>query len=353
MRATTTKYNTQQGATMSIQSIQSSIEELVSKPFFRSQVVDKLQRYPLVDLQLERIRSSIKLDDIIDDDIDATTVAFRVLASLTKPTPLQNIALTIGYSFVSDPQTAAILGLLILSQLKDTNLFEVSAGGQLIPKVTYPIVQSLWELKTFPPPMVCEPIELSDEVKSPYVTKALPFNLITNKDYALDVDYEFYPIDVLNILNSNQWKLTSIAPHVERLHPDPVGLDYVKGLLSDKPFYFVHNYDFRGRIYCRGYHLNYQGMPSDKASVVLNYPSKSRDAIRYIYAELGQLLSDKKLPLSKRVDLSIDAKIEDLPPTKKLPLIIKAFEAAEFKQSWGGYSLQHTPRRFSFRATDT
>jgi DNA-directed RNA polymerase len=34
-------------------------------------------------------------------------------------------------------------------------------------------------------------------------------------------------------------------------------------------FYLTHKYDKRGRVYCQGYHINYQGAPWNKATIQL------------------------------------------------------------------------------------
>ena len=34
-------------------------------------------------------------------------------------------------------------------------------------------------------------------------------------------------------------------------------------------FYLTHKYDKRGRVYCQGYHINYQGAPWNKATILL------------------------------------------------------------------------------------
>jgi hypothetical protein len=40
-------------------------------------------------------------------------------------------------------------------------------------------------------------------------------------------------------------------------------------LVYGNEFYLTHKYDKRGRIYCQGYHVNYQGAPWNKATVEL------------------------------------------------------------------------------------
>jgi hypothetical protein len=40
-------------------------------------------------------------------------------------------------------------------------------------------------------------------------------------------------------------------------------------LLHGNEFYLTHRYDKRGRVYCQGYHINYQGAPWNKAVIEL------------------------------------------------------------------------------------
>ncbi len=49
---------------------------------------------------------------------------------------------------------------------------------------------------------------------------------------------------------------------------DRTSRDIIKGLMTiTDTFYMTHKYDKRGRTYCQGYHINYQGTPWNKAVV--------------------------------------------------------------------------------------
>lgn len=51
---------------------------------------------------------------------------------------------------------------------------------------------------------------------------------------------------------------------------DRTAKDVLKLLLKESnKFYLTHKYDKRGRIYCQGYHVNYQGAPWNKAVIEL------------------------------------------------------------------------------------
>lgn len=49
---------------------------------------------------------------------------------------------------------------------------------------------------------------------------------------------------------------------------DSTALDVIKLLIQEgNMFYMTHKYDKRGRVYCQGYHVNYQGNPWNKAVI--------------------------------------------------------------------------------------
>ena len=74
---------------------------------------------------------------------------------------------------------------------------------------------------------------------------------------------QYVCLDTLNLLNQTPLKLNQ---KVMDLY-DPYGDDHkfrrdskqVLEILGENPFWLEWKYDFRGRVYCRGYHANVQG----------------------------------------------------------------------------------------------
>jgi len=133
------------------------------------------------------------------------------------------------------------------------------------------------EESQFLPPMVCEPLELTHNYSSGYLTHNDSLILGTGNHHDGDIC-----LDVLNIMNKVALKLdTDFLCKVEE---EPTfDLDtqdkldqwnkfkeqsyMMYSLLASQGnrFYFNHKVDKRGRIYCHGYHVSTQGTSFKKA----------------------------------------------------------------------------------------
>lgn len=138
----------------------------------------------------------------------------------------------------------------------------------------------------FPPPMFCKPKKVRRNSESGYLTidtSVMTRGSHTNEDVCLDV---------INILNSFEYKLnldtlnySSMYKSLNQKKKGETQLEYLKRLKQwqrfdketralienhyseDDTIWFTHGYDKRGRIYCRGYHFNYQGCEWRKALI--------------------------------------------------------------------------------------
>jgi hypothetical protein len=151
-----------------------------------------------------------------------------------------------------------------------------------------PDVQAELDRYQFPMPMVVEPKELKDNSDSGYYTGHSSV-ILRDNHHDLDVC-----LDHLNHVNKtrfrinqrvatmvkNQWK------HLDKPKPDEELREYHKrvkqfekydrtahdvlnhlGLATEGEFFLTHKYDKRGRTYCQGYHVNYQGTAWNKAVI--------------------------------------------------------------------------------------
>ncbi len=139
----------------------------------------------------------------------------------------------------------------------------------------------------FPLPMVIEPLPVTHNKQSGYVTKHGSIILRNNHhddDVCLDhinrVNKIPFKIDeVVARLVKNEWRNMDKPKEGESKQEfekrkrafekyDRVAHD-VLGLLTQEGnhFYLTHKYDKRGRIYCVGYHVSYQGAPWNKAVI--------------------------------------------------------------------------------------
>ena len=142
-------------------------------------------------------------------------------------------------------------------------------------------LKSFIEISQYLPPMVCEPLELTHNYSSGYLTHNDSLILGSGNHHDGDIC-----LDTLNLMNKVALKLdTQFLCKVEE---DPTfELDtqdkedawrrfktqsYIFYSLmeqQDNRFYFTHKVDKRGRAYSQGYHLNPQGSSFKKAMLEL------------------------------------------------------------------------------------
>lgn len=139
----------------------------------------------------------------------------------------------------------------------------------------------------YPLPMVIPPLEVTDNTQTGYLTIK---NSLILKDNHHDDDI---CLDHINRVNQVKLRLNMVV--AEHVHNTWKGLDkkqagedtetferrkrsfekYMKTSkatmqlleISGNEFYLTHKYDKRGRCYCQGYHVNYQGNPWNKAVI--------------------------------------------------------------------------------------
>lgn len=148
-------------------------------------------------------------------------------------------------------------------------------------------VQEMLNMYQYPMPMVVPPQELIENMQSAYLTST---NSVILKDNHHEDDV---CLDHLNNINRikfsinmdvvqfvrNQWRNLDKPKEGETTQDfekrkkafekyDKSSKEVIKRLtdITDE-FFFTHRYDKRGRTYCQGYHVNYQGTPWNKACV--------------------------------------------------------------------------------------
>lgn len=151
-------------------------------------------------------------------------------------------------------------------------------------------VQEEIDIYQFPLPMVTEPREIKDNKTSGYL---LSDSSVILKDNHHDDDV---CLDHLNRMNRirfslNQEVVTKMQNEWSNLDKPKIGEskeDYTKRIRAfekydrtsrtviqqlvdiGNEFHLTHKYDKRGRIYCQGYHVNYQGNTWSKAIIELS-----------------------------------------------------------------------------------
>lgn len=151
-----------------------------------------------------------------------------------------------------------------------------------------PDVQAEIDRYQYPLPMVVPPLPLKDNHDTGYYTSR---NSVILRDNHHDDDVCLESLDQINAtrFRINQDVSTTIRNrwrHLDKPKPDEDMSEYRKrvkafekydrtahdviqhlGLAAEGEFYLTHKYDKRGRIYCQGYVVNYQGTEWNKAVI--------------------------------------------------------------------------------------
>jgi hypothetical protein len=177
---------------------------------------------------------------------------------------------------------AELLGVLCRTDAFDIDKPDRMASLTLVSRMNLPVnLVDFIENSQYLPPMVCEPLELTHNFSSGYLTHNDSLILGTGNHHDGDIC-----LDVLNLMNRVALRLdTDFLSTVEE---EPTfGLDtqdkeelwadfkrqsykfYNLMVQCGNKFYLTHKVDKRGRIYAGGYHINTQGTAFKKASIEL------------------------------------------------------------------------------------
>ena len=187
-----------------------------------------------------------------------------------------------------DDKPAAINTMAeILAVLCETNVFEIFKThkmGSLYIHHNYEFPPELADFIAnceYLPPMVCKPLELENNYSSGYLTHSDSLVLGSGNHHAGDLC-----LDVLNSINgvacSLDLEFLSQIEEEPKNKPEDINqltnwnnfkkqsheMYKLMNRLGNK-FYFTHKVDKRGRLYCQGYHLSYQGAAYKKAMIEL------------------------------------------------------------------------------------
>lgn len=177
---------------------------------------------------------------------------------------------------------AELLAVLCLTDAFDITKADKSASLMLVSRIPLPYgVVEFIRNSEYLPPMVCEPLELTHNYSSGYLTHNDSLILGTGNHHDGDIC-----LDVLNTMNKVALKLdTHFLSTVEE---EPTfELDnqdkteqwhafkqksyefYSLMVQQGNQFYLTHKVDKRGRIYAMGYHITTQGTAFKKAQIEL------------------------------------------------------------------------------------
>lgn len=193
------------------------------------------------------------------------------------------IACRLGFSDRRDAiaTTAELIAVLCMTDAFDI-IKEPGLSLMLESKIPLPEkVVKFIENSQYLPPMVCEPLELTHNFSSGYLTHNDSLILGTGNHHDGDIC-----LDVLNIMNKVALKLdTDFLCTVEEEPTFELDSQEKEDLWNSfkrqsyefyhlmvsqgNKFYLTHKVDKRGRIYASGYHITTQGTAFKKASIEL------------------------------------------------------------------------------------
>lgn len=175
----------------------------------------------------------------------------------------------------------------ILAILCSTDVFDISKANKMaslciISRMQLPSdLVSFIENSCYLPPMVCEPVELINNMSSGYLTHNDSLILGNGNHHDGDLC-----LDVLNTINRVQLRLDTVflstveeTPTFDLDTPEKneqwlrfkkQSYSFYRLMVDDgNQFYLTHKVDKRGRIYASGYHITTQGTAFKKASIEL------------------------------------------------------------------------------------
>jgi len=226
-----------------------------------------------------------RIAQLVNLDLEAMVLdLFTGIAYCLRPELFTSVTAQLASRLKFSDKTEAITTVAeITAVLCATDAFDIEKANKMASLMVVsniPLSEKLVtfiEESQFLPPMVCEPLELTHNYSSGYLTHNDSLILGTGNHHDGDIC-----LDVLNIMNKVALKLdTDFLCKVEE---EPTfDLDtqdkldqwnkfkeqsyMMYSLLASQGnrFYFNHKVDKRGRIYCHGYHVSTQGTSFKKA----------------------------------------------------------------------------------------
>ncbi len=228
-----------------------------------------------------------RIAQLVNLDLEAMVLdLFTGIAYCLRPELFTSVAAQLASRLKFSDKTEAITTVAeITAVLCATDAFDIEKANKMASLMVVSNIPLSERLATFIeesqflPPMVCEPLELTHNYSSGYLTHNDSLILGTGHHHDGDIC-----LDVLNTMNKVALKLdTEFLSQVEE---EPTfDLDTqdkidqwnkfkeqsykMYSLLASQgnKFYLNHKVDKRGRIYCHGYHVSTMGTSFKKASL--------------------------------------------------------------------------------------
>lgn len=214
-----------------------------------------------------------------DEDMRGYNLCIRLLVHMAIQ---KRIMLSAAIGMLSDDLEESVA---VIEDMVAQGMVKYEKGYLIVVFEVDAETQKEMDMYMYPPPLVIEPEEIKNNRDTGYYT--IKGSVMQKKSHTNDD----VCIDVLNILNSFRYRIdkevlndSSQYKSLSKRKEGESDEDYKKRFkqwqkfdqstrhlieeqFMDIPFWLTHGYDKRGRIYCRGYHLNYQSDEWRKAIV--------------------------------------------------------------------------------------
>lgn len=225
-------------------------------------------------------------------------IVYEVIAAVAlsdEPQPIQAVAARLGNHLdLEDPIDAAKTASELLAVVCQSDLFDIQAAmntetGTMMVKSRFCLEEDTIraiEHTQYLPPMVCRPNKIKaskDNMDTSHIT--FVDSLLLGKE---NQHNEFICTDVINIANRVKLSLDEDVLMFEEESNKPLDTPeklkqftkmatdsvrvYNEIISAGNEFYLTWKYDFRGRMYSQGYHINIQSTDYKKA--LINFAKK-------------------------------------------------------------------------------
>ena len=223
-----------------------------------------------------------KIEEVVKN-LSQPELAIQVIMKLcaTPYVPTSSLlSMLRNYDNLPLPKIAKLLEEMVKGKLITISRGKVSTWMKL-PQDKKEILDSY----NYPLPLVIEPMYLHENTDSAYYTKELSLSNVTNLSVDL-INIIDINLDHLNQMNRTPLELGDMLDSHISMPPQLDDSDYdyklklnnlvkyfksasnIYSILCEhKSIYLTHYYDKRGRIYCKGFHVSYQGSDWNKSLI--------------------------------------------------------------------------------------
>lgn len=228
-----------------------------------------------------------RMDQVAEMDFqELVTEIFIGVSYCQTPELFTSVTAQMAARLKFDDRASAITTVAeFMGVLCETDAFDIlksSPQASMLIQSNIPLPDNLVEWinnSTYLPPMVCEPLELTHNFSSGYLTHNDSLILGSGKHHDGDIC-----LDVLNLVNSVPLRLdTEFLCKVEeepsyelddqqkvdnwKTFKEQSYMMYDLMVQQGNKFYLTNKVDNRGRLYSQGYHINTQGTSHKKAMI--------------------------------------------------------------------------------------